>query len=534
MSDSIDRVFAHALQTVRKIPRAAAAASTSHPSPSTPHGSSAARRPPAEDRLRLYGLYKQSMEGDVLGVMERPTESSLDADKWDAWNAVRGLRKTEAKRRYIECLIETMKKYASDTPEARGLVSELEFVWDQVKWNTHSAKHSNASNHNYTPAFTPPQLPPNPNNNNNNNNATPTATMTTTTATTLVQQYATPPDISSQKKKQQLQMQMHFSPEQQPQATTTTMTTTQSRPVSPANLPVSMYRQEPSRPPDYLGHGDEYTGYQSSGDHEHLINPGRPYYEQPQDRQEWPTLRRMKVGSRGTRSMRSGDEEEEDERSGVRGHRGLDDDDDDEDEDDDEDDEDDDEEEHEFFQQHHHDEEEEEDGEDVGGGGAGDYSSHLILGRDTSSDIGTMRWQLRVERALAKMASEISALRDQLEVRHTPNVLQSPSSWFWSHQHSDTSVSSRDVITGQHSGGGGSKEAAGVLGRRIFGKTAWQMVWTVLRHLMVDAVVVGIVVFWMGKKGDRRAGEVLRWITRLIGNRRRRRGEMGPGIAGES
>lgn len=26
------------------------------------------------DRLRLYGLYKQSMEGDVAGVMERPKE----------------------------------------------------------------------------------------------------------------------------------------------------------------------------------------------------------------------------------------------------------------------------------------------------------------------------------------------------------------------------------------------------------------------------------------------------------------------------
>lgn len=38
-----DRVFAHALQTVRKIPKTGSA------------------RPPADDRLRLYGLYKQSM-----------------------------------------------------------------------------------------------------------------------------------------------------------------------------------------------------------------------------------------------------------------------------------------------------------------------------------------------------------------------------------------------------------------------------------------------------------------------------------------
>ena len=41
----------------------------------------------------------------MVGVMERPV-GKTEADKWDAWNAVRGMRKTEAKRRYIECLIE--------------------------------------------------------------------------------------------------------------------------------------------------------------------------------------------------------------------------------------------------------------------------------------------------------------------------------------------------------------------------------------------------------------------------------------------
>lgn len=39
----IDRVFVHALNTVKRIPRAGTV------------------RPPVEDRLRLYGLYKQSM-----------------------------------------------------------------------------------------------------------------------------------------------------------------------------------------------------------------------------------------------------------------------------------------------------------------------------------------------------------------------------------------------------------------------------------------------------------------------------------------
>lgn len=96
-------MFVHALSTVKKIPK------------------TGALRPPASDRLRLYGLYKQAMEGDVDGVMERPRSGSgLDGDelqrekdKWDAWNSQSGLSRTEAKRRYIEALIDTMHRYAN-------------------------------------------------------------------------------------------------------------------------------------------------------------------------------------------------------------------------------------------------------------------------------------------------------------------------------------------------------------------------------------------------------------------------------------
>ncbi|KAL2264276.1 hypothetical protein VTK26DRAFT_8479 [Humicola hyalothermophila] len=135
MSDSIDRVFVHALNTVKKIPKTGGA------------------KPPPSDRLRLYGLYKQAMEGDVDGVMERPSASSAtvagsssedivrEQDKWDAWNSQKGLSRTEAKRRYIEALIETMHKYAN-SPNALELVAELEFVWNQVKSNSSSAASS--------------------------------------------------------------------------------------------------------------------------------------------------------------------------------------------------------------------------------------------------------------------------------------------------------------------------------------------------------------------------------------------------------
>lgn len=99
----LDRVFVHALNTVKKIPKTGAS------------------RPPPGDRLRLYGLYKQAMEGDVDGVMERPErrpgtdpdELQRERDKWDAWNAQSGISRTEAKRRYIEALIETMHRYAT-------------------------------------------------------------------------------------------------------------------------------------------------------------------------------------------------------------------------------------------------------------------------------------------------------------------------------------------------------------------------------------------------------------------------------------
>lgn len=134
-----DRVFVHALQTVRRLPRT---------------GSS---RPPPSSRLALYGLYKQSMEGDVASILPRPSlppsspdpasssvhkyasrdlrarEAQAEVEKWDAWNACASMSRTEAKRRYVTTLIDTMKMYASGTAESRELVSELEFVWNQIK-----------------------------------------------------------------------------------------------------------------------------------------------------------------------------------------------------------------------------------------------------------------------------------------------------------------------------------------------------------------------------------------------------------------
>ena len=75
-----------------------------------------------------------------------PDAQRTEVEKWEAWHAQAGLSRTEAKRRYITTLIETMHRYASATPEARELVSELEFVWDQIRSNvpsTHSQSYGN-------------------------------------------------------------------------------------------------------------------------------------------------------------------------------------------------------------------------------------------------------------------------------------------------------------------------------------------------------------------------------------------------------
>ncbi|RCK64412.1 Autophagy-related protein 37 [Candida viswanathii] len=123
MSDSVDRVFVKAISTIRAL------------SSRSNYGS--LPRPPAENRIKLYGLYKQATEGDVDGIMPRPVgftpEDEGAKKKWDAWKREEGISKTEAKKRYISYLIETMRVYASGTLEARELLSELEYLWDQIK-----------------------------------------------------------------------------------------------------------------------------------------------------------------------------------------------------------------------------------------------------------------------------------------------------------------------------------------------------------------------------------------------------------------
>ncbi|CDO94469.1 unnamed protein product [Kluyveromyces dobzhanskii CBS 2104] len=136
--DSVDRVFEKAIVTIQTL--------------SSQKGYNSLPRPPATVRIQLYALFKQSTEGDVRRILEKPDGNPTSPDynlalrKWDAWKSKEGLSDTEAKRAYIELLIHTMKTYAMGTIVARELLSELEFMWWQIT-------HSNSFDGNEGPEY---------------------------------------------------------------------------------------------------------------------------------------------------------------------------------------------------------------------------------------------------------------------------------------------------------------------------------------------------------------------------------------------
>ena len=58
-------------------------------------------RPSNENLLKLYGLYKQATEGDVLG--DRPGGFDFKAiAKYDSWSSLKGKSKEEAMQDYVD------------------------------------------------------------------------------------------------------------------------------------------------------------------------------------------------------------------------------------------------------------------------------------------------------------------------------------------------------------------------------------------------------------------------------------------------
>ena len=82
----------------------------------------------------------------------------------------------------------------------------------------------------------------------------------------------------------------------------------------------------------------------------------------------------------------------------------------------------------------------------------------------------TRRWRMSVEQAMVKMTAEIAALREQIAT---------------------------------------AREYQGKRKRSLGRWLAW-VVWAVLRHFLVDVVVLGIVLLWLRKRRDRRVEDLVR------------------------
>lgn len=82
-------------------------------------------RPTDEELLQLYGLFKQSTEGDVN--TSRPGLLDLKGKaKWDAWNERKGMAQEEAKLAYIARVNQLIEQY--------GLLEEWRVI-SEIYWH---------------------------------------------------------------------------------------------------------------------------------------------------------------------------------------------------------------------------------------------------------------------------------------------------------------------------------------------------------------------------------------------------------------
>lgn len=66
--------------------------------------------PSNEEKLKLYGLYKQVTVGEIN--IDKPWAVQFEASaKWDAWNNVKSLDKKSASLTYISLVTELVDKY---------------------------------------------------------------------------------------------------------------------------------------------------------------------------------------------------------------------------------------------------------------------------------------------------------------------------------------------------------------------------------------------------------------------------------------
>ncbi|GMM29034.1 hypothetical protein DAMA08_017500 [Martiniozyma asiatica (nom. inval.)] len=92
---SIDTLFSKALQTIQTVTQLSTTSSLP--------------RPALEERIVLYGLFKQASQGNI--DYARPTESQGAIRKWEAWKQNEGLKKEEAKLKYVRLLLDMLENY---------------------------------------------------------------------------------------------------------------------------------------------------------------------------------------------------------------------------------------------------------------------------------------------------------------------------------------------------------------------------------------------------------------------------------------
>lgn len=111
------------------------------------------------------------------------------------------------------------------------------------------------------------------------------------------------------------------------------------------------------------------------------------------------------------------------------------------------------------------------------------------LSQSRDYDVRNRKWRKQIEHALVKMTTEIAALREQLEAKGV--------------------------------GRGGNRK----MGARLW---MWMVsiVVATLRHLILDAIMVGLLVLWLGK-GDERVNSAVGLLAQVLRDRVRSLGRKG-------
>lgn len=126
--------------------------------------------------------------------------------------------------------------------------------------------------------------------------------------------------------------------------------------------------------------------------------------------------------------------------------------------------------------------EENDDFDDARDGTDGSGAARDEMGKSGEGDEGfdyearNRKWRRRVEQALVKMTAEIAALREQLESRSVYGGRRWRGVWAW----------------------------------------MWWLVWVTIRHVAVDAVVLGVLVIWFRRKGDGRLEQAVRMVVEVV------------------